>query len=369
MPPNGVHLDVSVRSVVVRTLLLGWRPDIIAEHTHCDVTSVRRIQSNLYNYGRPSHPFPGQLGRRKSLTVADEDALLQWLARQPTANLDEMRWYLWEERSVMVSISTISRTLGPKRRAWSKKKARREAQAMSMELRAQYLLDMSGIWAHQMVVLDESLFNETTGWRLMSWAPIGQPGRYSGDRNRGHSWSLLAAYTSVGYLPCVAVREGSFNREEFLEWLTGSLLPLCQPYPQPNSVIVLDNVGIHLSPDVEEAIQARGCMVRYLPPYSPDLSPIELTFSVLKAWVRRRFHLDWPEFNGTFGQWLLQAVELSGCDRFAVDHFRHAGNGGYMFEGDMDEFEERLRLWERGRVDELWTAPNDALTTSDEETE
>jgi hypothetical protein len=141
-----------------------------------------------------------------------------------------------------------------------------------------------------MAFLDESIFNEMTGWRLTAWAPIGQPARYTGDRTRGHTWSLLAAYTPEGYLPGWVIREGYQNGESFLEWLVNGLLPRCQPYPGPNSVIIMDNASAHCDQEIADAIRARGCLVRYLPPYSPDYNPIELTFSVLKSWIRRRFH-------------------------------------------------------------------------------
>ena len=67
-----------------------------------------------------------------------------------------------------------------------------------------------------MVFLDEALFNETTGWRLIAWAPIGEAARYIGDRNRGHLWSLLAGYTVDGYLPYYEIKKGYYNNKNFL---------------------------------------------------------------------------------------------------------------------------------------------------------
>jgi hypothetical protein len=124
-----------------------------------------------------------------------------------------MAWFLWEEYGIRVSQSTVSRFLT--RIKWSRKKARRVAKRQCQQLRNDYLANMAGILAHQMVFLDETIFNEVTGWRLMAWAPIGQDGRYSGDRMRGHTWSILAAYATTGYLPCYAVKEGYYNVEAF----------------------------------------------------------------------------------------------------------------------------------------------------------
>ena len=79
-----------------------------------------------------------------------------------------------------------------------------------------------------------------------------------------------------------------------------------------------------------------------MPPYSPDYSPIELSFSVLKAWVRRHFNDLWHTgYDGTFGDFLREALARSHCDQFAVEHFRHSieSGGGYIFEGDIQELE------------------------------
>ena len=54
------------------------------------------------------------------------------------------------------------------------------------------------VTADQLVYIDESMFNETIGWRLRAYAPVGQPGRYHADRRRGVGWSVLPAYTIDG---------------------------------------------------------------------------------------------------------------------------------------------------------------------------
>jgi transposase len=59
------------------------------------------------------------------------------------------------------------------------------------------------------------------------------------------------------------------------------------PSLRPGQVVVLDNLSVHKGERVRQAIEARGCQVLFLPAYSPDLTPIEETFSKLKAWLRR----------------------------------------------------------------------------------
>ena len=177
----------------------------------------------------------------------------------------------------------------------------------------------------------------------MVWAPIGSSARYTGSRNRGASWNLFAVYTVLGYLPYYIIKEGYFNLKIFLEWLEERLLSLCNPYSGLNSVIVLDNAGTHIPLKIDVVIRRRDYFIRFFSSYSPDYSPIELSFSVLKAWVRRHFHDIWPRFKDFFSDFLLMAVQRSHYNRYAVSHFRHSGAGGYIFEGDVKDFDRELR--------------------------
>jgi transposase len=59
------------------------------------------------------------------------------------------------------------------------------------------------------------------------------------------------------------------------------------PYPGKHSVIIMDNAHIHHDAELIETIEALGCKVIFLPPYSPDYNPIETAFSTVKLWIKR----------------------------------------------------------------------------------
>ena len=59
------------------------------------------------------------------------------------------------------------------------------------------------------------------------------------------------------------------------------------PYPENNSVIIMDNARIHHDGELITLLQGLGCHVVFLPPYSPDYNPIETAFSIIKSWIRR----------------------------------------------------------------------------------
>ena len=59
------------------------------------------------------------------------------------------------------------------------------------------------------------------------------------------------------------------------------------PYPAKHSILIMDNARIHHDDDLVAAVEDIGCRILYLPPYSPDLNPIETAFSALKSWLKR----------------------------------------------------------------------------------
>jgi transposase len=59
------------------------------------------------------------------------------------------------------------------------------------------------------------------------------------------------------------------------------------PFPQKNSVLVMDNAQIHHNEFLVNFIESIGCKVLFLPPYSPDFNPIEFAFSSIKNWLKR----------------------------------------------------------------------------------
>jgi transposase len=81
--------------------------------------------------------------------------------------------------------------------------------------------------------------------------------------------------------PCVI--DGPINGTLFLAWVQQFLVPTLKP----GDIVVLDNLGSHKGPAVRRAIRAAGAHLLFLPPYSPDLNPIEMMFAKLKTLLRR----------------------------------------------------------------------------------
>ena len=146
---------------------------------------------------------------------------------------------------------------------------------------------MSQYTANQIVFVDESSVNETTGSRRWGWSDIGSRTLLISTLHGPQRWTILPALSVDGYVCSKTIQEG-FDRTQFVDFVRHNLLPVMQPYPADRSVVVMDNCAIHHGEEVQLFCNEARVHLEFLPPYSPWLNPIEKTFSVMKAWLRER---------------------------------------------------------------------------------
>jgi transposase len=132
------------------------------------------------------------------------------------------------------------------------------------------------------------------------------------DLKRFKRWSILPAFTVDGYIAW-EVHQGSITAVIFNDFVRNQVLPHCISAANggPRSVLVLDNARIHWNVELIEMCEEVGVTLARLPPYSPDFNPIETSFALLKAWIRRNGEtsLSYTEEYGGFGQFLRDAVK------------------------------------------------------------
>jgi transposase len=151
---------------------------------------------------------------------------------------------------------------------------------------------------------------KTTGWapngtRLIDHAPFGH-------------WQTQTFIAALRHdrLDAPWVIDGPMNGELFDLYIETQLVPTLQP----GDAIILDNLSSHKNPTAAAAMKAVGAWFLFLPPYSPDLNPIEMAFAKLKALIRRAAARTYDE--------LWQAVG-DVCDLFTEEEcynfFKAAG--------------------------------------------
>ena len=110
--------------------------------------------------------------------------------------------------------------------------------------------------------------------------------------------------------------DGSMTGKKFLAYVERCLAPTLKR----KDIVMIDNLPAHKAAGVREAIEARGAMLRYLPKYSPDLNPIEMPFSKLKAYLRKAAERTIPRLRRRIGKFARTLTT-----REASNYFRHAG--------------------------------------------
>jgi transposase len=154
--------------------------------------------------------------------------------------------------------------------------------------------------------------------RLRGRAPKGE--RLICHAPHGH-WQTTTMISSVrldGTSACMTV-EGATNTEVFRAYVCEILVPALRP----GDIVVMDNLGAHKNEHTLERIRQAGAEVRFLPAYSPDLNPIEMMWSKVKALLRKaqaRNHSD-----------LLKAIATALCAVTSQDALGWFAACGYNF--------------------------------------
>lgn len=143
------------------------------------------------------------------------------------------------------------------------------------------------------------------GERLLGYAPLGQ-------------WKTFTFVAGLRERALVApfVIEGAMNGPMFLAYVRQCLVPTLKR----GDIVVMDNLPVHKVAGVAEAIAAAGAALHYLPPYSPDLNPIEPAFSKIKAHLRKAAEHTIPRLLRSIGR-IVTSFSPIECRNF----FRHAG--------------------------------------------
>jgi transposase len=138
-----------------------------------------------------------------------------------------------------------------------------------------------GQGAATFVVVDECGSNTNLAPRYAR-APTGERAYVKAPRNTEQNTTLIASMTTSG-LGAAMTLLGATNRVAFQAYVEKLLAPSLIP----GQVVVMDNLSAHKTERVRTLIEQRGCQLWFLPSYSPDLSPIEETFSKLKGILRK----------------------------------------------------------------------------------
>jgi len=118
--------------------------------------------------------------------------------------------------------------------------------------------------------------------RLRGWAPCGHQLHDKVPHGHWRTLTFLAALR-CDRIDAPLVLDGPINGNSFTAWVDQFLAPTLKP----GDIVIMDNLGSHKGTAVRQLIRAAGARLLFLPPYSPDLNPIEQVFAKLKTLLRK----------------------------------------------------------------------------------
>jgi len=183
-----------------------------------------------------------------------------------------------------------------------------------MRFRTRWKRHQHRIDPRRLVFVDETWI-KTNMTRLRGWSPRGTPLYARVPHGNWQTLTFLAGLRLDG-IEAPWVLDGPINRDSFEAWVETQLLPRLKP----GDIVVLDNLSSHKSRKARAAIKAKGAHLFFLPPYSPDLNPIEQVFAKLKTLIRKEDARNPDDLCEAVGR-VLDTFKPSECSNY----LRNAG--------------------------------------------
>jgi len=224
---------------------------------------------------------PGKMGgHRKRVLEPHRAFIVERISQTPHLTLHGLKEEL-AARGVHVSHNAVWLFL--RREGLRFKKtlfALEQARADIARRRRRWQSWQAGLDPRRLVFIDETWI-KTNMAPLRGWGLKGKPLRGFAPHGRWRTLTFLGALR-CDRLAAPCVFDGPINGQCFRAYVEQQLLPVLEP----GDIVVMDNLGSHKSTAIRQMIQAAGARLWYLPPYSPDLNPIEQAFAKIKHWMR-----------------------------------------------------------------------------------
>nr|WP_102938069.1 IS630 family transposase [Methylocystis bryophila] len=272
-------LSNDLRERAVARIAAGEPIRQIAAALSISPSSVSKWSQRLRTTGSVA---PGKMGghKRRVLSGANADWLRSRMGERPFT----LRGLVAEltERGIRVDYHSVWTFVHDEGLSFKKTVfASEQTRADVVRRRRRWKAYQGRIDVRRLVFLDETWI-KTNMAPLRGWAPLGS--RLKAFAPFGH-WKTLTFVAALRHDGIVApfVLDGPINGTAFQRYVVELLAPALSP----GDVVILDNLGSHKGKAVRDAIRAVGARLVFLPPYSPDLNPIEQLFAKLKHFMRK----------------------------------------------------------------------------------
>lgn len=275
---------------------------------------VRKLRLRIQRGGSIDADHGG--GRERIVVAEHAEAVREIVREKPDATLNEIRRELKKRTGLRVSEPTMSRTL--RRLGLTQKRKTVQAserQRPEVEAKRTAFKSASLSWhPDRLVFIDETGVNLAMT-RRYGWAPIGERAVGYAPFNRGETATLVAALT-VDRIEAPFLFPGAMDTMALRTYV----LEVLAPCLRRRDIVLWDNLSVHEDVEAGQAIHSVGARLVFLPPYSPDLNPIELAWSKVKGRLRQLAERTWNNLVRGVRD-ALNMILPSDCEAW----FRHCG--------------------------------------------
>ncbi|CAB4438688.1 unnamed protein product [Rhizophagus irregularis] len=226
----------------------GYSKKEIAKLLYIGETLVNKVIHIYAKWGCVVNPWRRLPGRKKVFSSSDMNVLREIVREHVDYYLDE---YIEEMQ------------------------LHKAASERNELLQSAFIATIGRYRTDQLVFMDESSKDDHTSTRLYGYSKVNSRAFKKVVFVRGKRYTLLPALIEQDII----------------------VLPQMNPFPSKNSVLVLDNAKIHHDQELLDYLDAFGVKVEFLPPYSPDLNPIETAFSTIKQFLQRNRYFVEISYN------------------------------------------------------------------------
>jgi len=282
---KGYSSDIGWR-IVYQRMALDYSFKDVATALNIAPSTAHRIYTRFVATGdvKPQKSTPKP--EMRALDEHKELLLLSIVLQNPSVYLYELCQKVFQLTTIKVSPSTVCRVM--KRYGMTRRKIRQVALQRNCVLRGAFVAYCSALGKHQFVWVDETGCDKRDHIRKYGYSFRGIPPVSQRLLVRGERVNAILALSMKGVI-AFSTMTGPVNGSVFYDFVRGTLIPNMQVYDgeNPNSIVIMDNCSVHHVQEVEDVIQQSGILPLFLPPYSPDLNPVEEAFSYIKGYMRK----------------------------------------------------------------------------------
>lgn len=271
--------------IVWQRFALDYSLARIAANLAISVSTVKRMLQKFELTGIVSKKaYPADKACRK-ITEPIKFFIVHLLLRRPGIYLREVVSELRANFLLEITEGAVCKFI--KKMNFTRQKLVNFAMQRNESLRQEFRNDVALYPTNALIFVDETGTDRTDAVRKIGYSFRGHPVKAQKLLVRGEHITAIAAISIRG-MEALRIVRGSVDGDVFYDFVCEDLLSKLMPFDgiNNNSIVIMDNCSVHHTSEVETALNDAGIITHFLPPYSPDYNPIELTFSKVKYAIK-----------------------------------------------------------------------------------